>query len=136
MSDLTFEKVKKEIGALDKLSDMEVKKYADTGGYADVIARENKVNTTQLRKFFGAIRSMEKKADSWKKIEVDFYLLKPQLANARGRDLIPQKFYDVMMKVMDKVDRGNDDEKLENFRVFVSFLEAVVAYHKFYNPKS
>lgn len=137
MSDLTFEKVKKEIGALDKLSDMEVKKYADTGGYADVIASKNKnLKTTQLRKFFGAIRSMEKKADSWKKIEADFYLLKPQLANARGRDLIPREFYDVMMKVMDKVDRGDDDEKLENFRVFVSFLEAVVAYHKFYNPKS
>ncbi|WP_269899141.1 type III-A CRISPR-associated protein Csm2 [Methanothermobacter thermautotrophicus] len=137
MSDLNVEDVKKEIGALDKLSDMEVKKYADTGGYAEVVARANKnLKTTQLRKFFGAIRNMEKKADSWKKIEADFYLLKPQLANARGRDLIPQKFYDVMMKVMDKVDRGNDDEKLENFRVFVSFLEAVVAYHKFYNPRS
>jgi len=136
MSDLTFEDVKKEIGALDKLSDLEVKKYADTGGYADVIARarENKnLKTTQLRKFFSAIKSMEKKADSWKNIEADFYLLKPQLANARGRDLIPPKFYDVMMKIMDKVDRGDDDEKIENFRVFVSFLEAVVAYHKFYN---
>ena len=138
MSDLTFEKVKKEISALDKLSDLEVKKYADTGGYADVIARANNKNlkTTQLRKFFSAIRNMEKKAESWKNIEADFYLLKPQLANASGRDLIPPKFYDVMMKIMDKVDRGDDDEKLENFRVFVSFLEAVVAYHKFYNPKS
>jgi CRISPR-associated protein Csm2 len=137
MSDLTFEDVKKEISALDKLSDLEVKKYADTGGYADVIARANKnLKTTQLRKFFSAIRSMEKKADSWKNIEADFYLLKPQLANARGRDLIPKGFYEVMKKMMDKVDRGDDDEKIENFRVFVRFLESIVAYHKFYNPRS
>jgi len=137
MSDLTFEDVKKEISALDKLSDLEVKKYADTGGYADVIARANKnLKTTQLRKFFSAIRSMEKKADSWKNIEADFYLLKPQLANASGRGLIPKGFYEVMKKMMDKVDRGDDDEKIENFRVFVRFLESIVAYHKFYNPRS
>ncbi|AAB85570.1 MAG: CRISPR-associated protein Csm2 [Methanothermobacter sp.] len=136
MSDLTFEDVKKEISALDKLSDLEAKKYADTGGYADVIARANNLKTTQLRKFFSAIRSMEKKADSWKSIEADFYLLKPQLANARGRDLIPEGFYEVMKKMMDKVDRGDDDEKIENFRVFVRFLESIVAYHKFYNPRS
>ncbi|NLM02379.1 MAG: type III-A CRISPR-associated protein Csm2, partial [Methanothermobacter wolfeii] len=38
MSDLSFKDVKNEISRLDKLSDLEVKKYADTGGYADVIA--------------------------------------------------------------------------------------------------
>ena len=136
MSDLSFKDVKNEISRLDKLSDLEVKKYADTGGYADVIAKVNKnLKTTQLRKFFGAIRSREKKADSWEKIEADFYLLKPQLANARGRDLIPPKFYDIMMTIMDRVDRGDDAEKLENFRVFVSFLESIVAYHKFHHGK-
>jgi len=130
---ISIEDVKRDINALKKLSDLEVKKYADTGGYADIIAQANRnLKTTQLRKFFGAIRNMEKNADSWKNIEADFYLLKPQLANARGRDLIPRSFYDIMMKIMEKVDRGDDEEKLENFRVFVSFLESIVAYHKFH----
>lgn len=130
---MSIEDVKRDINTLEKLSDLEVKKYADTGGYADIIARANKnLKTTQLRKFFGAIRKMEKKASSWENIEADFYLLKPQLANARGRDLIPKGFYDIMMSIMDKVDRGDDKEKIENFRVFVSFLESIVAYHKFY----
>ncbi|QEF94774.1 type III-A CRISPR-associated protein Csm2 [Methanothermobacter sp. KEPCO-1] len=130
---MSIEDVKRDISTLEKLSDLEVKKYADTGGYADIIAQANKnLKTTQLRKFFGAIRNMEKNASSWENIEADFYLLKPQLANARGRDLIPKGFYDIMMSIMDKVDRGDDKEKLENFRVFVSFLESIVAYHKFY----
>lgn len=130
---MSIEDVKRDINTLEKLSDLEVKKYADTGGYADIIARANKnLKTTQLRKFFGAIRNMEKNADSWKNIEADFYLLKPQLANARGRDLIPKGFYDIMMSIMDKVDRGDDKEKIKNFKVFVSFLESIVAYHKFY----
>jgi CRISPR-associated protein Csm2 len=133
---MSIEDVKRDINTLEKLSDLEVKKYADTGGYADIIAQTNKdLNTTQLRKFFGAIRKMEKKADSWKNIEADFYLLKPQLANARGRGVIPKGFYDIMMSIMDKVDRGDDKEKLENFRVFVKFIESIVAYHKFYDTK-
>lgn len=133
---MSIEDVKRDISTLEKLSDLEVKKYADTGGYADIIAQTNKdLNTTQLRKFFGAIRKMEKKADSWKNIEADFYLLKPQLANARGRGVIPKGFYDIMMSIMDKVDRGDDKEKLENFRVFVKFIESIVAYHKFYDTK-
>ncbi len=40
------------------------------------------------------------------------------------------------MKVcMRKVDIGDDNEKKENFEKMVEFLEAVVAYHRYYNPR-
>ena len=37
------------------------------------------------------------------------------------------------MAVMRKVDVGSDDEKLENFKIFIQFFESIVAYHKFYH---
>lgn len=133
------EEIKKIIGkisAVDMLKNLSAKEFADEGGYADIIAKNSgSLNTTQLRKFFGAIRDIEKEKD-WKAIETEFYLLKPKLAYAVGRDLIKKPFYNFMMVCMGKVDLGTEEEKIENFKTMVNFLEAVVAYHKFYNAKS
>ena len=37
----------------------------------------------------------------------------------------------LLMPAMNKVKVGTSDEKLENFKVFVEFFEAIVAYHKY-----
>lgn len=124
-----------KIKAVKQLSELTVKEYADEGGYADIIAKNLKdLNTTQLRKFFGAVRLIEQKKE-WEEIEVGFYLLKPQLAAAKGRNLVPKEFYDVLMAAMRKVDVGSKEDKLENFNTFTKFFESIVAYHKFYNGK-
>jgi len=131
-----------KIKSLSSLKDLKAKDYADEGGYADKIAEyfsgrgnDSKVlNTNQLRKFFGAIRDIESKEEGlWSAIEPKFYLLKPKLAVAVGRNLIPKDFYKLMLATMRKVDKGNDEEKLANFRKFVNFLEAIVAYRKYYD---
>lgn len=75
------------------------------------------------------------KKKTWDEIEVDFYLLKPQLAAATGRELIPLDFYNLMMALMRKVDVGSEKEKMQNFKIFVIFFESIVAYHKFYTGK-
>jgi len=124
-----------KISQIDMLKNLSARDYADEGGYADIVAKNSSsLNTTQLRKFFGAIRDLEKKKD-WKAIETEFYLLKPKIAYAVGRDLIKKPFYNFMIACMGKVDSGTEEEKVENFKGMVNFLEAVVAYHKFYNPK-
>jgi len=124
-----------KISEIDMLKNLSARDFADEGGYADIVAKNSSsLNTTQLRKFFGAIRDLEKKKD-WKAIETEFYLLKPKIAYAVGRDLIKKPFYNFMMVCMGKVDSGTEEEKVENFKAMVNFLEAVVAYHKFYNPK-
>lgn len=121
-----------KINALDKLADMSVKDFADEGGYADIVAKNSKkLNTNQLRKFFGAVRLMEQK-DTWEEIEPEFYLLKPRLAVSAGRKNIPKEFYNLMMATMRKVDVGTDEEKMKGFENFVGFFESIVAYHKFY----
>lgn len=122
------------IEKLDKLSDLDPKDYADIDGYADKIANNlsRKLNTNQLRKFFGAVRDIEKKKN-WEEIRPELYLLKPKLAVSVGRNLIPKDFYKFMKITTSKIDVGeNDSEKLENFDTFVKFLEAIVAYHKYY----
>ncbi len=122
-----------KISQIDMLRNLSAKDYADEGGYADIVAKNSsRLNTTQLRKFFGAIRDIEKESD-WNSMETEFYLLKPKLANSVGRRLIPRTFYDFMMACMRKVDMGTEEDKVENFKAMVNFLEAVVAYHKFYN---
>lgn len=122
-----------EIGSLNMLKDLETKKFADEGEYADMIAKKSggSLKTNQLRKFFGAVRDIQRK-DSWDEMEVDFYLLKPKLAYSKGRKLIPPDFYDVMKVCMNKIDIGTDEEKVENFNRLVEFMEAIVAYHKYY----
>lgn len=124
-----------EINQVKMLSDISAKQYADENGYADIIAKNSKkLKTTQLRKFFGAVKLIEQK-ESWDEIEVDFYLLKPQFAVAKGRKLIPSNFYKIMMALMRKVDVGSEEEKMKNFDTFVNFFESIVAYHKFHYPK-
>lgn len=130
-----FKSIINYIKNLKKLSDLTPKEYADIDGFADIIAGElsKKLNTNQLRKFFGAVRNIEKKK-KWEEIEPELYLLKPKLAVSVGRKLIPRGFYEFMKVTMSKIDVGeNDEEKLENFDTFVKFLEAIVAYHKYYS---
>ena len=113
-----------EINQVKMLSDISAKQYADENGYADKIAKNSKdLKTTQLRKFFGAVKLIEQK-ETWDEIAV-----------AKGRKLIPPNFYKIMMALMRKVDVGSEEEKMKNFDTFVKFFESIVAYHKFYTGK-
>lgn len=121
-----------KINGLEKLCDMSVKDFADVDGYADIVAKNSKqLKTNQLRKFFGAVRLMEQK-ETWEEIEPEFYLLKPRLAVSAGRKNIPKSFYNLIMATMNKVDIGDDEEKMKSFKTFVAFFESIVAYHKYH----
>jgi CRISPR-associated protein Csm2 len=96
------------------------------------------MKTAQLRRFFGAIKSIErtiedeKSEKAWDEVEAEFYLLKPKIAYAKGRKLIPEEFYQVLKVSLNKINIGSNEDKIENFKIFVKFLESIVAYHKFY----
>ncbi|MDR3292436.1 MAG: type III-A CRISPR-associated protein Csm2 [Methanobrevibacter sp.] len=129
-----------EISKVKMLKDLKAKEYADEKGYADKIAkhfsgRNNELKTNQLRKLFGALRDIESKEGNWEEIEPQFYLLKPKLAYDAGRNLIPKDFYKLMMNILRKVDIGNVEDKNQNFKTLINFLEAIVSYRKFYGDK-
>ncbi|KKF98651.1 type III-A CRISPR-associated protein Csm2 [Methanosarcina mazei] len=132
-------KILDEIGKLNMLKDLSIKLIADENGYADQIAHTlRNMKTAQLRRFFGAIKSIERTIEednsekAWGEVEAEFYLLKPKIAYAKGRKLIPEEFYQVLKVSLNKVNVGTNKDKIENFKRFVKFLESIVAYHKFY----
>ena len=133
--DKDVEVILKGIENLNMFKDLDIKLLADEEKYADTLANKLKrMNPTQLRRFFGAVKEIETNLDgnSWEDVEADFYLLKPKLAYAKGRKLIPAEFHEVVKTSMNKVDVGNNEDKIANYKMFVRFLESIVAYHKFY----
>lgn len=134
-----IESIIKSINDLKMFQYLDIKLIAHEDGYSSKIGRILKdMKTAQLRRFFGAIKSIERKieedssASAWDQVEAEFYLLKPKIAYAKGRKLIPNEFYQVLQVSLNKVDIGSNEEKIANFKWFVKFLESIVAYHKFY----
>ena len=135
IKDSEIKEVIQKINSLQSLNQLDVKEIAKEGGYAEQVAKSLKdLKTTQLRKLFGEIKENERKLNEkdWKDIEADFYMIRPNLAYAKARRLVPDDFFKLMSVCMSKVDSGSDEQKKENYRRFVQFLEAIVAYHKYH----
>lgn len=88
-----------------------------------------KVSTSQLRKFFGALKRIQ--AD-FEQMKGEIILLDAQLAYAVGRDVSNGKqsskikeFYDLIGPLLRAI---KEDKK--KFKNFVNVFEAIVAYHK------
>ena len=83
-----------KINACGTLSEIPTKDFLDAEtGYAHIVAKNSKkLNTTQLRKFFAALKKLEQK-DTWDEIETEFYLLKPRMAVSVGRKNLPKTYW-------------------------------------------
>ena len=90
-----------------------------------------KVSTSQLRKFFGALKQIQ--ADFGNK-KGEVILLDAKLAYAVGRDVDNKtgknktkikEFYDLVSPIIRVV-----NEEKAKFKYFVDVFEAIVAYHK------
>jgi CRISPR-associated protein Csm2 len=123
------------IESLARFSELSVKDFAPEGGLAHREAKQygNRLKTSQLRKFFDAIKDIERGLEDtqFESIQNKFYLLQPKLAYARGRDLVPEDFYRLMNTSMQKINTENPENFREDYERFVRFLEAIVAYHKY-----
>lgn len=95
---------------------------------------KRRLKITQLRKLFAEIKRLEKQlkgSPDTNSLPQEFYnelwLLQPELAYARGRELIDQDFFELM-----RVSLSRDKLKtVADFRRFSQFLTAVVAYSKY-----
>lgn len=85
----------------------------------------NPVTTSQIRKFFGAIKRIQ--AD-FNGLSDEILLLSPKLAYAVGRDQGKTKlneFYELLSPLIENI-----QEDRIRFQNFVNVFEAIVAYHK------
>ena len=132
--------ITQKIKSAQKLSDiLTPKEFAPTGGWADKIALElknskPKLNTSQLRKIFTEIKSICDNKEKVLQDKTDLYLLYPKLAYAKGRELMPENFYNLIIACLDKLKDDKADEK--DFKNFGDFMTAIVAYNKQYEPKN
>lgn len=140
---MALKDVQDKIKGLKSLKYYEIEDFVKFDGDADNITKElknNDIKTSQLRKFFAAVKEIEmyvKDKRVWDdKAKMDFYLLMPKLAYAKGRKVISPKFFNLMKTTMEKVGSGNKEDTLDDFLRFVQFLEAIVAFFKVNNPSS
>ncbi|RKD31283.1 type III-A CRISPR-associated protein Csm2 [Thermohalobacter berrensis] len=122
----------KEIQKAKSLKEVFVpEKYALPDGWAfktaNTLIGSNAMNTNQIRKIFGELKSIEEKLKREKdldKCKNDILLIMPQVAYALGRRVVSKNFYDLMKECINL----NKIKEPEDFIAFVKFFTAVVAY--------
>ena len=122
--------------------------YAES--FAEHLAEESEekndilpLTTSQLRKFFGAVKSLQMDITVHGYKESEVVMLKPKLAYAVGRVKQKNKYYkerriedfaEVLSSAIDMVNSSKTKDVA--FRNFISFFEAIVAYHKRYGKEN
>lgn len=92
---------------------------------------EPELTTTQLRKFFNDVRSIEErmKEDHFQKAQILMLKSKAAYAVSKKSSKVPKEFKDFMDACVEKI----NDEK--DFYGFVKFFESVVGYFYFFNEE-
>lgn len=95
------------------------------------------IKTNQIRNFFSAVVSIKNQVQAagsdfkFSQVETELLLLKPKLAYAAGRQSDVKPFKEFMDDAIDLV--VNSENKEKALLNFLSLIESVVAYHKFYS---
>ncbi len=110
-------------------------------------AGNNGIKTNQIRNFYSAVNSIRVKMQEKNKfknddkekvrfveltreIHTELILLEPKLAYAAGRQTKVKPFYDFVKELIDAYKLSiNRESAIINF---ITIIESVVAYHKFY----
>lgn len=101
--------------------------YAEEAGK---FMAENNLSNSKIRSIYGEIKRIQ--MGEFEKEKSSFYLLKPKVAYALGRD-DKNEGLKLFKKVFDKAaDYVTNQKSYENF---CNFIEAVLAYHKAYGGK-
>lgn len=138
-----MQEIVKAIGS-GRMKDFTPDKFAEPNGLAERFVKallkdgkqaRDKLNPTQLRKFFHYVKKLNQefrnKSNDERLPRAKIALLSAQLAYASGRKLIPDAFYQVMIYCLD-ASRCQTKEDFENVSYF---LEAIMAYHKYHSEQ-
>lgn len=94
------------------------------------------LNSTQLRKFFDEVKSIEyrlQEGDNMESIEADLWKLVPSIKYAAGRNTVPKSFADFITTAVTAVSESSN--KKQTFLNFERIFESIVAYHKYKGGK-
>jgi len=126
-----------KIRNLKTLAELKEEWIYNQDGYVSKMAKkvkDEKYKATQIRKFFDEFKSIQLEYPNYKqsysKIKARLLKIKPSLAYATGRDLLPRWFTDICFAMIDKV--TNDEKSFQNF---IDIFESLIAYFKYYGGK-
>lgn len=113
-------------------------RYLAKGGDADRIARQLGVEKPamtnhQLRRFYSHVRAAENRltmTGNFPAVHVDLKKLEPFVSEAKGKNKIPDLFYDFMIRNLAVV-----KEEKDFVQGFMEHFQAVVAFFTFHHPK-
>ena len=98
------------------------------------------IKTNQIRNFFAHIntirnefKNLKLNKSSFDQLDSSLILVKPKLAYAKGRNKEVEPFQILMFETIDKVVKSKNKEKA--YTNFFEFVEAIVAYHKYYGGR-
>lgn len=130
------ERLKEHKGPLAEA--LRVEDFAEPGKLAEELVKryKDRLKAAQLRRFFHTIKNIERRMRGRREDDAltdedrqDVLRLLPELAYARGRDLIPGDFYELMKTCL-----GSGKMKtVRDFRRLAAFLTAILAYHKLHS---
>lgn len=100
----------------------------------EVAKKFKKVKTHQLRKVYSEVEIVRRlaKENSIDEALKRIAMIRARLAHSAGRMKDIRKFYEAIRVMTDKI-LDNTYSKKEHLENFCSFMEAVVAYHKYYS---
>ncbi len=123
------------INKYPSLNKMPNKQLIEYGEILGAFLVGNDLKTNQIRKFLDGIRQLENKVNKDMRDEAfsneELILLKVQLVYAAARENKVEPFKKVINAAIDKVS-ASGREGYSDFRKLVKFIEAVIAFHKYY----
>lgn len=118
----------KYLEKLRSINQIDLEAFLTHGGLCEAISIGCELKSTQLRKLFHNIKNIRKIARKEGNIGMLKVKLLPILAYSVGRKLIDDEFYKFVKSLLNIV---NDKSEYETF---IEIFEAIVAYHRYYNP--
>lgn len=123
----TFQKANLKPEWITRGADKDLVDFAEKMG---TFMGKNGLTTSQIRNFYGEIKRIQ--SGTFEKNQAAFYLLRPKLAYARGR-FPDQAGLELFKNIVDAACPLVKDNA--TFNNFCNLIEAVLAYHRFTNPK-
>lgn len=126
-ADKIFSKLKYESSWITKEATKELVDYAEEAGR---FMAKNNLTNSKIRSIYGEIKRIQ--MGIFEKEKSSFYLLKPKVAYALGRDSKNEglKLFKI---IFDQCSKDVSDQK--TYQNFCGFIEAILAYHKAYGGK-
>ena len=90
-----------------------------------------------MRKIYNYFKYFERNLNNdWNNIHEEFDEFYPKLAYMTGRNLISDEFFKLIIKCMDIIKQGEDEEKIIKLKNFITYLESIISFITYQNKVS